>query len=67
MPFAAAGMMKIAWTREWGGVFDSAEVAVGSEAVQQWCFKPAGQSGPDVDTNPGLLPPAVGEHAEQNV
>src|SRR6476469_8701090 len=29
--------------------------------------EPARKSGPDVDTHPGLLPPAVGEHAEQTV
>src|SRR5262249_19162336 len=29
--------------------------------------EPVLQSGPDVDTNPGLLPPTVGEHAEQIV
>lgn len=31
-----------------------------------WCFEPAGQSGRDVAANPELLPPVLGEHAEQN-
>jgi len=29
--------------------------------------KPVSESGPDVDTYPGLSPPAVGEHVEQTV
>lgn len=30
-------------------------------------FEPAGQSDRDADTYPELLPPVVGEHAEQSV
>src|SRR5687767_793189 len=36
--------------------------------VAQWCREPAPESGPDVDANPVLSPPArarAGEHAEQ--
>ena len=29
--------------------------------------EPVSESGPDVDTNPEWLPPAVGEHVEQSV
>ena len=43
------------------------EVCVGSEADSQWSLEPAGQSGPDGATYPVLLPPTLGEHAEQNV
>lgn len=30
-------------------------------------LEPVLESGPDVDTYPGLLPPTVGEHVEQSV
>ena len=41
--------------------------AVGQRPCYLGATKPVTQSGLDVDTNPELLPPAVGEHAEQSV
>ena len=43
------------------------EAGVGEQAVEHWSLEPALQSGPDVATYPVLLPPTLGEHAEQNV
>src|SRR5438034_2554661 len=39
----------------------------GQRPTHTGACEPVLESGPDVDTYPGLLPPTVGEHAEQNV
>ena len=49
------------------GVSHGASAAVGPRPSYLGASEPVRQSGPDVDTNPELLPPAVGEHAEQIV
>ncbi len=43
------------------------EASLGRRPIHSDVCELVKQSGPDVDTNPGLLPPVAGEHAEQNV
>src|SRR5262245_52797932 len=51
-----------------GCVSHGAGGAVGSEADAHWCWlSPLWSLDPDVDMHPGLLSPAVGEHAEQSI
>ena len=42
------------------------EVPSGQRSTHTGASEPVLESGPDVDPYPGLLSPAVGEHAEQN-
>jgi hypothetical protein len=59
-------MMKMALTGALGACL-MALAAVGQRPCYLGANKPVEQSGPNVDTNPELLPPVVGEHAEQIV
>jgi hypothetical protein len=43
------------------------EAPPGQRPKHTGVFEPVAESGPDVDTYPGLLSPTVGEHAEQSV
>jgi hypothetical protein len=36
-----------------------------TQADLQWCFEPVYQSGPDIASNPRLLPASFAEHEEQ--
>jgi hypothetical protein len=66
MPGAAPGMMKMGLTGALGACL-MALAAVGQRPCYLGASEPVKQSGLDVDTHPELLPPAVGEHAEQIV
>ena len=65
--FPAPGMMKIARRDPCDWCLIALEAPSGQRPTHTGATEPVLESGPDVDTYPGLWLPAVGKHAEQRV
>ena len=60
-------MMKMGMTGGFEACLMALEVPSGQRPTHTGAYEPVLESGPDVDTYPGLLSSTVGEHAEQIV